>query len=83
MGRSIRRAGLGRIPLRALLLATSEFPMVCGDPRPVLTAAREARSAAGWACGEVPERCAGFHCSRDGVRIYVGIERVEPGPGPF
>jgi hypothetical protein len=44
----------------------------------VLKAAREARIAAGWDCGEVGFACSGFNCTREGVRVSVGIERHDP-----
>jgi hypothetical protein len=48
------------------------------DLRLALAAARQARIAAGWACDEVGPAGSGFHCSKDAVRIYVGIERADP-----
>jgi hypothetical protein len=49
------------------------------DPKPVLAAAREARSDNGWVIEPMGPASSGFFCSRAGERLHVGIERVEPG----
>jgi hypothetical protein len=67
---------------RAVLESQELAPGV--DPRPVLAAVREARSASGWACEDMGSVSAGSFCSREGERLYVGIERADPTRrGPF
>ena len=51
------------------------------DLRAVLTTAHAERIAAGWAC-ETDGRFGFFFCHQDGVRVMVGIHRVEPGKLP-
>jgi hypothetical protein len=48
------------------------------DPRAALTAAREARIAAGWKADPIGRASASFFCSKDGMRVMVGIERRDP-----
>jgi hypothetical protein len=36
------------------------------------------RIAAGWDCGEVGFAFSGFNCTREGVRLYVGIQSADP-----
>lgn len=47
------------------------------DLRAILTAAREARIAAGWESQPIG-RPASFFCSLDGVRLRIGINRHDP-----
>ena len=48
------------------------------DLRAVLTAARDTRTATGWAAEPIGPSCGFFFASRDGERILVGIERQIP-----
>jgi hypothetical protein len=48
------------------------------DLRVALTAAREARIAAGWTADDIGPACGFFFASRDGARVRVGIERAQP-----
>lgn len=50
------------------------------DLRAVLTEARDARIAEGWACEDIGPWVAFFFCTRGGVREMVIIERVLPPP---
>jgi hypothetical protein len=51
--------------------------------RAVLVAARDARIAAGWAVTDIGRACSVVFCDRDGVRVEIGIQRVDPaGPAP-
>jgi hypothetical protein len=59
------------------LLESQELPPGA-NLRGILAAAREDRIAAGWDCGEVGFACSGFNCTRDGVRLYVGIRTADP-----
>ena len=44
----------------------------------ILNAAREARIAAGWTADAIGRRSSCFYCTKDGIRILVGIERAKP-----
>jgi hypothetical protein len=48
------------------------------DLRVVLTAARNARVAAGWACDDISRSCGFFFAERGGERVQVGIEVLDP-----
>jgi hypothetical protein len=49
------------------------------DLHAVIATARDERSADGWAVEPMGPASSGFFCSRAGERVYVGIERAEPG----
>jgi hypothetical protein len=68
---------VARDPTRQILEQRELAPST--DPKPVLDAAMEARIAAGWTVEPMGPASSGFFCSRAGERVYVGIERVEPG----
>lgn len=46
--------------------------------RATLNAAREACIAAEWQCDVIGRHDSGLFCNKDGVRMLVGINRVEP-----
>jgi len=48
------------------------------DLRAALTAAHDARVAAGWTADEIGPSCAFFFAARDGVRLMIAIERQPP-----
>jgi hypothetical protein len=48
------------------------------DLRACLAAAREARIRDGWKADEIGQRCSSFFCSKDGVRLEVAIQKVNP-----
>ena len=62
--------------IRDPLEVTPLAPMA--DLRNILTAAREARIAAGWDAETIGRACAFFFCAKDGKRVRVGIERRDP-----
>jgi hypothetical protein len=49
------------------------------DLRKVLTAERDTRIAAGWDADSIGARCSYFFCKKDGVRLFVGTQVVQPG----
>ena len=49
------------------------------DLRAMVNTARDKRMAEGWQCDEIGRHSSGFFCTKDGVRVLVGIKRVEPG----
>jgi hypothetical protein len=53
------------------------------DLRAVLTAAREARIAAGWKADPIGRASSSFFCAKDGTRVMVGIERRDPSKAPL
>jgi hypothetical protein len=61
---------------REPLEVTSLAPMA--DLRGVLIAERERRIAAGWAVEEIGRRSSSFFCSKNGVRVMIGIVRRDP-----
>jgi hypothetical protein len=48
------------------------------DLRVALTAAREARIAAGWTADDIGPACGFFFASRDGARVRVAVESTAP-----
>jgi hypothetical protein len=48
------------------------------DLRRVLNAERDARIAAGWVAEPIGNRCSFFFCTKDGLRLEVGIMRRDP-----
>jgi hypothetical protein len=71
---------------RALLVVRDRMSIVIEQPelaptthlRAALTAARNARIAAGWEAEDIGPRCAFFFASRDGECVLVGVERIPP-----
>ena len=53
------------------------------DLRAILNAAREARIAAGWRADPIGRASSSFFCSKDGMRLMVGIERRDPANPPL
>lgn len=48
------------------------------DLRAILNATREARMAAGWRAEPIGRASSSFFCSKDGMRVMIGIERRDP-----
>lgn len=54
------------------------------DLRVILAHERDLRTAAGWTCEEIGNRCSFFFCEQAGTRLQIGIERYHPDdPGPM
>ena len=49
------------------------------DLRAIVNAARAGRIVDGWQCDEIGKHSSGFFCTKDGVRLLVGIRRLKPG----
>jgi hypothetical protein len=48
------------------------------DLRKVLAAERDARIATGWDADSIGARCSFFFCRKGGVRLFVGIQVIQP-----
>jgi hypothetical protein len=52
------------------------------DLRATLNAARDKRIAEGWKADPITRATGCFFCTKDGVRLMVGIERRDPAKPP-
>jgi hypothetical protein len=65
-----------RNAVNAVLESTELVPET--DLRAALTAARDARIAAGWLADEIGPACGFFFASRGSERVLVTVERKDP-----